>query len=130
MHLAGLLACFLFTAFPSCHLADSGLSINSFCFPHAAGQIETYSYGDSAGITPDFPFNPAMREPDAANVMECLKRKKNLFFNRFIIVDRKTQKIIGCSRGIIISSGSCINIIAQTVFRTEGIIDTCKNSQV
>jgi hypothetical protein len=22
-------------------------------------RIETHSYGDSAGITPDFPFNPA-----------------------------------------------------------------------
>jgi len=25
---------------------------------------ETHSYGDSAGITPDFPFNPDTRGPD------------------------------------------------------------------
>jgi len=31
---------------------------------------DTYSYGDSAGITPDFPFNPVMAGTNyAANVM-------------------------------------------------------------
>jgi len=38
--------------------------------PPLAERLETYSYGDSAGFAPDFPFNPAKRGPDAANVME------------------------------------------------------------
>jgi hypothetical protein len=55
-YLAGLLACFLFTAFPSRLSRDSGCSVNFFPLK----RNETHSYGDSAGITPDFPFNPAM----------------------------------------------------------------------
>ena len=55
MHLAGLLACFLFTAFPSRHWRNSGCSVNI----SRLRRDETHSYGDSAGISPDFPFNPS-----------------------------------------------------------------------
>ena len=61
---AGLLACFLLIAFPS-HPGCAGskkvaCGINSSAY----NAIETHSYGDSAGFSPDFPFNPAIRGPD------------------------------------------------------------------
>jgi hypothetical protein len=31
--------------------------------PLQAAACGTYSYGDSAGLAPDFPFNPALRGP-------------------------------------------------------------------
>jgi hypothetical protein len=41
-----------------------------------------YSYGDSAGFAPDFPFNPAGREPlSAANVGKD-KVRERIFFIR------------------------------------------------
>jgi hypothetical protein len=68
--LAGLLACFLFTAFPyRSGLAETEQWLQCKQFFRII-RNETHSYGDSAGIAPDFPFNPAMREPDAANVKE------------------------------------------------------------
>jgi hypothetical protein len=35
-----------------------------FTIDHSRLTKKLYSYGDSAGIEPDFPFNPAMREPN------------------------------------------------------------------
>jgi hypothetical protein len=47
---------------------DSGCSVNIFRFV----TCRTHSYGDSAGFTPDFPFNPDFAGTrSAAKVMEC-----------------------------------------------------------
>ena len=50
---------------------------------------ETHSYGDSAGISPDFPFNPSHssrdRGPDATNVMESLERRRDFYFFTFAV---------------------------------------------
>src|ERR1700676_5576013 len=100
MYLAGLLACFLFTAFPSRLRRDSGRSVNSSFFSE-----ETYSYGDSAGITPDFPFNPALRGPDAANVKDSLKRSRRiLLFGLLIVMNGQSHIVSGCRGSVIKSS--------------------------
>jgi hypothetical protein len=86
LYLAGLLACFLFTAFPSRPEAAQWRSVNHFRTA-LGGTDETHSYGDSAGITPDFPFNPSRllrdRGPDIANVMESWKRTLKNFILSF-----------------------------------------------
>ena len=49
--------------FPSA-AADSGLCVWAVIPLPAAPERGIYSYGDSAGLTPDFPFNDAKRQPD------------------------------------------------------------------
>ena len=95
------------------------------------GTDEIHSYGDSAGITPDFPFNPAEAGTDAANVKECLRRTRGfLIFICAVKVYSDTDKIIRCGGCIIIPAAGSIDIIAQTVFRIEGIVNPRKNTQV
>jgi len=80
MMLAGLLACSVFNTFPSRRKRNSGTKIEQCCLLFIvccfycwirewASKLRTtnykpqtkrdYSYGDSAGFTPDFPFNHA-----------------------------------------------------------------------
>jgi hypothetical protein len=59
MNRAGLLACTRPVYLPIRKNADSGMRSYRSCPGNASGDAPggTYSYGDSAGLTPDFPFN-------------------------------------------------------------------------
>jgi hypothetical protein len=51
------------------------------------GARRFYSYGDSAGLAPDFPFNPDVYRREtksAANVMELWEEQKNVLFTRVV----------------------------------------------
>jgi hypothetical protein len=72
------------------HPALGGTVAKCNPFPTAHGsRDETHSYGDSAGFTPDFPFNPFRlsrdRGPDDANVMESWKRNRRILFFHFLV---------------------------------------------
>ncbi len=79
-------------------------------------RIETHSYGDSAGITPDFPFNPAL-----AGTRRCkckgvkLKIPEKSVFICGIKIDREPDIIIRGGGGIVVPACSRIDIIAQAV---------------
>jgi len=64
MYMAGLLAWFEPDTFPSRRRRDSGMKIRQKWRQPLIAIHQPYSYGDSAGIAPDFPFNPAEREPN------------------------------------------------------------------
>ncbi len=126
-YLAGLLARFLFTAFPSRQERDSGRSVNS---PGLSGMKLT-----ATGIAPVLHrtslLTPHMRRPDDANVKESLKRTRGiLFFGCFIIIDGEPNKITCRRCCVIISAGSSIDIITETIFCIKGIVDTREKCHV
>ena len=90
MNQAGLLAlCATWLTFPSA-VADSGLK-SYRSFPESGirrmhtGRDSTYSYGDSAGFTPDFPFNDDVSSTEFGAKIDILPHCLQQFRNGAIV---------------------------------------------
>lgn len=88
-----------------------------------------YSYGDSAGITPDFPFN-LFRKNGMKNQIGCKCRKtgffrKNSFQQKTLFeINLKADATghIKCRCCIIISSAKRIDVITEAILDVKNII--------
>jgi hypothetical protein len=86
---AGLLACSLLKYLPITNIArqwfeesaEVKMKKSSFSFT-----LKAYSYGDSAGITPDFPFNPAVAGTKYTANVTGRRIKQNLIRLKFCTV--------------------------------------------
>lgn len=100
------------------------------CPPFGARRF--YSYGDSAGFSPDFPFNPDVYRQEtksAANVMELWEEQKNVLFTMVGLIKMKgnSSEEISSRCGIVVTTTGRINVVTQTVCYVKEIFTAYKN---